>query len=190
MRSCYEYDTTWLTWYNMLTKCDSHVCVCRFYVTLCCMNMKSSMMFHVYILQGIYPSASLRHTAGEWEASPRAPSPATTLSQPKHDDDNNQKKNFKQHIHRTLRNSTELNFRILLWAHLHLWDFSPQIQWVHPWASGAFATTFGNERWLGHGMARIRHNAVLLWDFSSSILGPLWIHLDPSGSRWIQLALL
>ena len=94
---------------------------------------------------------------------------------------------WKSHIHRALLNSTELNFRILLWAHLRLWDFSPQIQWVHPWASGAFATTFGNERWLGHGMARPstqRRARVRFVIFDS------WSTLDSLGSNWIHLALL
>ena len=92
---------------------------------------------------------------------------------------------WKSHIHRALLNSTELNFRILLWAHLRLWDFSPQIQWVHPWASGAFATTFRKRKvaWARHGTP-FDTNAVLVWDLSSSILGPLWIHLDPIGSTW------
>ena len=89
--TCYV-QLLWI-WFNMLTTmCDNRVYI--FYtIFFCCINMKSSMMFHVYIYTTrIYPSASLRHTAGEWEASPRAPSPATTLSQPKHDDDDNQKR--------------------------------------------------------------------------------------------------
>ena len=87
MCNCYEYDSI------CLLQCVIIVCIyfIRFFLLYKHEEFHDVPCIYIYTTR-IYPSASLRHTAGEWEASPRAPSPATTLSQPKHDDDDNQKR--------------------------------------------------------------------------------------------------